>query len=227
MYNNNMKGLIETANREGFAIPAFNYSDIWELLAIVEAARDRKAPVYIASNSLVVNTLGIDYCGALGKVAYKESHGYVLNHLDHAMEVDLCRKAIDSGYMSVMIDGSLKELMENIAMVKEVVRYAHDKGVIVEAEIGKIRGSNEEGTYTGNEYLGSVEEAVAMVSATNVDSLAVGIGNAHGFYKQPPHIHIDLLRDVHHAVSVPLVLHGSTGIPYETVRACIKMGLPR
>lgn len=219
--------ILQDAAREGYAIPAFNYSDIWEYEAILQAAAAERAAVYTASNMKVVETLGVSYLGALGAKAYEESGGRILNHLDHSTSVDLCRQAVDAGYHSVMIDASMCPLEENIEKTAAVVEYAHKHGVVVEAEIGRILGRNAEGTYQGEDYLVQVEDAVALASQTGVDSLAVGIGTAHGFYKQKPNINIERLKEVHAALDIPLVLHGGTGVPYETVWECIQNGMAK
>jgi ketose-bisphosphate aldolase len=223
-FNNAM---VTLADRQGYAVPAFNYSDIWELEAITEAAREERAVVYLASNMHVVDALGITYCGAMGKVAYEESEAHVLNHLDHSTDTDHCLKAVDNGYMSVMIDASACSLEENIRQTKIVVDYAHARGVVVEAEIGRIGGNNIESTYRGKDFLAEVKDAVALAESTGVDSLAVGIGNAHGFYAAKPEINVQRLKEINEVVSVPLVLHGGTGIPFETVQACIEHGIAK
>lgn len=224
LYNNH---ILNSADKDGFAVPAFNYSDIWELLAITEAAAEEKAPVYVATNMRVVETIGLKYLGAIGRTAYDLSGGHVINHLDHSSSVDLCKRAVDCGYMSVMIDASMCSLEENIRKTREVVEYAHQYGVVVEAEIGRILGRNVEGTYLGDDYLVCVEDAVRISAETGVDSLAVGIGTAHGFYAKEPHINIQRLQEVDKAVSIPLVLHGGTGVPSKTVQACISNGIAK
>lgn len=210
---NSINHVLQTADREGYAVPAFNYSDIWELEGIVEAAAEERATVYIASNMRVAETVGLPYLGAMGRTAYEQTGGHIINHLDHSSSVELCKQAVDCGYMSVMIDASMCPLEENIAKTREVVEYAHKYGVVVEAEIGRILGRNVEGTYEGDEYLVQVADAVRMAEETGVDSLAVGIGTAHGFYKEAPRINIQRLVEVNAAVAIPLVLHGGTGVP--------------
>lgn len=223
-YNNRA---IYLADSQEFAIPAFNYSDIWEMEAIVEAAAEERATVYIATNMRVAETLGLPYLGTMGRTAYDLTGGHIINHLDHSNSVDLCKQAIDCGYMSVMIDASMCSLEENIQKTREVVAYAHKYGVLVEAEIGHILGRNVEGTYTGNDYLVQVADAVRLAEETNVDSLAIGIGTAHGFYREEPKINIQRLIEVNNAVSIPLVLHGCTGVPAKTIQACIQNGMAK
>ncbi len=223
-YNNH---ILRSADQSGFAVPAFNYSDIWEMLSIAEAAIEEKAPVFIATNMRVAETIGLNYLGTMGRTAYDLSGGHIINHLDHSSSVDLCKQAVDCGYMSVMIDASMCSLEENIQKTREVVEYAHRYGVVVEAEIGRILGRNVEGTYLGEDYLVRVEDAVRIAEETGVDSLAVGIGTAHGFYKKEPNVNLQRLKEVDAAVSIPLVLHGGTGVPAETVRSCIQNGIAK
>lgn len=225
MKNQNLKELLKKADKGGYAIPSFNYSDIWDFLAIVEAAEEEEAPIMIASNPLVVTEIGVELCGAFGKAAMEKAKIPLIHHLDHSFKVEMCKAAIDHGYPSVMIDASKYSLEENIKMIKEVVEYAHPKGVHVEAELGKIKGKGIEGDFTGGDFLINVDEAVNLVKGTGVDSLAVGIGTAHGFYEGKPEINFKRLAEVNEAIDVPLVLHGGTGIPEEDIRKAIKNGI--
>lgn len=220
------KFMLQWAKENGFAIPAFNYSDIWELLAIIDAAKKAKSPVYIASNMRVVDAMGIEVTGAVGRQFQEASNNMICNHLDHSTDVDLCLKAIDNHYGSVMYDGSLLDLKENVSNTTRVVKYAHARGVFVEAEVGKIRGNNVEGVYVGQNYLATKEEALAMQEA-GIDSLAIGIGNAHGFYKETPVLNLERLHEINKAVDIPLVLHGGTGIPSEQVTEAIRLGIAK
>lgn len=215
------------ADAKGYAIPAFNCSDCWEMQAVAEAAAEKRAVVYLATNMRVAQSVGLDYLYAMAEVARQKSGGHVILHLDHSNSVDLCKAAVDSGYQSVMIDASMCSLEENIRQTREVVEYAHRRGAIVEAEIGRILGRGVEGTYEGDDYLVHPADAVALAESTGVDSLAVGIGTAHGFYNSKPHIDLERLRQVNRLVSIPLVLHGGTGVPFEVVKECIKEGMAK
>ena len=221
----NLKELLKYADEEKFAIPAFNYSDIWEMEAIIEAAEEEHAPVIIATNAQVAAAHGIPYLGAQGIAAMKLAKVPVVNHLDHCFETDLCKLAIDSGYASVMIDKSHLDLEENIADSKEIVEYAKATNTCVEGEIGRIMGKSIEGTYEGDDFLVDVPSAVKIASEAGLDSLAIGIGNAHGFYKGVPKLNFTRLGEVNDATDIPLVLHGGTGIPCEDLQKAIKMGL--
>lgn len=225
MQKQTLKELLKKADMGGYAIPSFNYSDIWDFLAIIEAAEEEEAPIMIASNPLVVAGIGVELCGAFGKAAMDKAKIPLIHHLDHSFKVEMCLDAIDNNYPSVMIDASKYSLEENIEMVKKVVEYARPKGVHVEAELGKIKGKGIEGDFLGGDFLINVEEAVTLVKETGVDSLAVGIGTAHGFYEGKPEINFKRLAEVNDAVNIPLVLHGGTGIPEEDIRKAIKNGI--
>lgn len=225
MNGHTLHELLMKADEGGYAIPSFNYSDIWDFLAIVEAAEEENAPVMIASNPLVVTDISVEICGAIGRAAMEKAKTPLVHHLDHSFSVDMCKAAIDNGYPSVMIDASKYDLDENIAKVKEVVDYAHARNVHVEGEIGKIKGKGIEGDFKGGDFLVQVSDAVELVKATGVDSLAVGIGTAHGFYQGKPEINFERLKEVNKAVDIPLVLHGGTGIPEQDVKLAIKNGI--
>jgi ketose-bisphosphate aldolase len=217
--------ILSAANAGGFAVPAFNYSDIWDFQAIVEAAEELNAPIFISSTLQVVSDFGIEMCGAIGKAGMDKATIPLIHHLDHSNSVDICKAAIGNHYPSVMIDASSKPLAENIAMVRQVVEYAHPRGVFVEGEVGRIKGMGVEGMYSGEDFLARVEDVERFVAESGVDSLAAGVGTAHGFYKGKPEIHFDRLAEIHAAVKVPLVLHGGTGIPEEDVRHAIRNGI--
>ncbi len=215
------------AQANGYAVPAFNYSDIWDMRAIIDAAEAEQAPILFSSIPKVVNAIGVGMCAAMGAAAMAAARVPVVHHLDHSASLDLCKAAIDAGYPSVMIDASMHPLAENIRIVKQVVDYARPRGVAVEAEIGRIPASKDEGTPGGEQALVDPEEAARLVEACSVDSLAVGIGTAHGFYKGKPHIDFERLARVHELTPVPLVLHGGTGIPEEDVRRAIRNGIAK
>jgi len=225
MNGSRLREIIRAADKGGYAIPSFNYSDVWDFLAIVEAAEELRAPVMVASNPLVAETISVDICGAIGVAAMKKASVPLFHHLDHSFTVDMCKAAADCGYPSVMIDASKYDLERNIRDVRSVVEYARPRDVHVEAEIGKIKGKGIEGDFKGGDFLVEVEDAVALTEATGVDSLAVGIGTAHGFYEGTPEINFRRLAEVNEAVKAPLVLHGGTGIPEDMIRRAIKNGI--
>ncbi|MDC7228415.1 MAG: class II fructose-bisphosphate aldolase [Spirochaetales bacterium] len=220
-----LRDMLAKADREGYAVPSFNYSCAWDFLAIIEAAEEEKAPVMVASHALVFNMITPEINAAMGAAAMAKANIPLIHHLDHSDEVAICNKAIDLGYPSVMIDASALSLEDNISAVKEVVEHAKSNKVCVEAEIGKIKGRGYEGGYGGDDFLAQVDDAVRLVEDTGVDTLAVGIGTAHGFYEGKPEIHFDRLEEINAAVDVPLVLHGGSGIPEADIRQAIKGGI--
>lgn len=220
-----LRKMLKDADEGGYAVPMFNYTDLWDQLAVIEAAEELHAPIMFASIPKTVNELSPEVLGAIGVQQMKKSGIPIIHHLDHSDTVELCMAAMDNGYPSVMIDASKEELETNIAMVKQVVEYARPLGVHVEGEIGRIKGRDYEGTYQGDDFLVQVKDAVELVERTGVDSLAIGIGTAHGFYEGKPEINFKRLAEVNEAVSIPLVLHGGTGIPEEDVKRAIKNGI--
>lgn len=221
----NLRDMLKKADQGGYAVLAFNYSDIWDFLAITEAAEEEGAPIMISSHQMVVEEIGVELTGAWGHAAMKKAKTPLIHHLDHSNSVDICKAAIDNHYPSVMIDASACSLEENINQTKQVVDYAKKTGACVEAEIGRIKGRGYEGGFAGDDFLVRVEDAKALIEATGVDTLAIGIGTAHGFYEGKPEINFQRLEEVNNAVDIPLVLHGGTGIPEEDVKRAISLGI--
>jgi ketose-bisphosphate aldolases len=223
----NLRYWLQDADQNGYAIPAFNFNDCWDLMAIVRAAEQERSPIMVSSVGYVVDSLGLENCAALGKVAMKQASVPIFLHLDHQTSVDVCKRAIDLGYPSVMIDASSKSLEENIQTIREVVDYAHPHGTVVEGEIGRIRGKDDEGVYLGDDFLVQTADAVALAQESGVDTLAIGIGTQHGFYKGEPHINMERLSDVNASIKTPLVLHGGTGIGEDIIHEAISRGINR
>ncbi|MCL1909627.1 MAG: class II fructose-bisphosphate aldolase [Kiritimatiellaeota bacterium] len=225
MTGQQLKAALKAADGGGYAVPSFNYSDIWDFLAIVEAAEEENAPIMIACNPLVAKAISVELCGAFGAAAMAKAKTPLWHHLDHSFTAELCKAAVDNGYPSVMIDASKHDLATNIAMVSDVVAYCHARGTHVEGEIGKIKGKGIEGDFAGGDFLVQVADAVELVAKTGVDSLAVGIGTAHGFYEGKPEINFARLKEINDAIDTPLVLHGGTGIPADDIQKAIKNGI--
>lgn len=215
------------ADKSGYAVPAFNFNDIWDATAIIKAAEQEHAPVLLMAVPRVMEGIGLKIGAAMVNEAARDASVPVFLHLDHCTDVLYCKACVDTGFPSVMIDASSKSLKENIRSVKEVCEYAHKRGSCVEAELGRIFSNNEEGFYEGEDYLVQVEDAVTLVRETHVDYLAVGIGTAHGFYKGKPNIHFKRLREINEAINIPLVLHGGTGIPVEDLYKAIVNGIDK
>lgn len=221
----NLKEMLRDADLRHYAVPAFNFSDCWELKAILEAAAELRAPVICASNMQTVEAHTPELLGMIAKHYIALADTPVVFHLDHSKDVSVCFKLIEYGYPSVMYDGSSIAFEENIKNTRTVADFAAKYGVCVEAEIGRIKGQNEESTYDGSGYLGNAEDAKRLVEGGRCDSLAVGIGNAHGFYCEAPKLHFDRLSEINQRIDTPLVLHGGTGIPSADIQRAIKNGI--
>ena len=223
-----LRTLLVEYRAQGKAIPAFNYSDMWDLKAIIGAVSRHNIPVMVSSNPLVARCLGLDLCQSLVESIRAKADFPVFHHLDHSTDVDLCLDAIEAGYDSIMIDGSALSLDENIEMVAQVIQGARKENILVEAEIGRIQGQGVESSVSDDEeYLAEVEDVVNLAENTGVDTIAVGIGTAHGFYQGAPKIHFNRLEEIADAVAVPLVLHGGTGIPDDDIRNAIRLGISK
>lgn len=204
----------------GYAIPHINHSDYGDLIAIAEAGREAQTPIIAAGTMMTTSAMGFDKISAIAHILASEGETPFILHCDHCPDPVLCKQAVDAGYNSVMIDASDKPLDENIAIVKDVVEYAHACGVFVEAEVGHVAHGD------GASWDANVDEAVKLIEATGADALAVAIGSEHGFYKKPPKLNYDLLKQVSQALpSVPLVLHGGSGIPADDVRRAVRDGI--
>lgn len=207
-------------------LPAFNVNDSYDLKAVVEAAAEMDTHVMVMTYPPVAELNTPEVFRSLVDGFKKLSKNNIYLHLDHSTSVEQCKHAIDAGYDSVMIDGSQVSLEENIKMTKEVVDYAKPKGVVVEAEIGKIMGRGVE-VKSDNDFLADVGEVTKLYEITDVDLMAVGIGTAHGFTPTEPKIHFDRLAEIAEAIPAPLVLHGGTGIPDLDIQKSITMGMSK
>lgn len=207
-------------------LASFNVNDNYDLKAVVESANEMKTNIMVMTYPPVAELNTPEVFRSLVDGFQKVSESKIYLHLDHSTTVDLCKRAIDSGYDSVMIDGSQFSLQENIVMTKAVIDYAHSAGVVVEAEIGKIMGRGVE-VKSDDDFLASVSDVKKLYEATGVDILAVGIGTAHGFTPTEPKIHFDRLAEIAEAIPAPLVLHGGTGIPDKDIQKAITMGMSK
>ena len=222
----NTKKMLEKALAEGYAIPAFNVCNMESAQAVAEVAAEKNVPVIISVSEGAGKYAGYDYIRAIVETASKKSSNDIALHLDHGKTFDACKAAIDAGFTSVMIDGSHLSYEENIAVTKEVVDYAHARNVTVEAELGKIIGT-EDMVHSDTESFTDPDEAKDFVTRTGVDSLAISIGTAHGVNKsiKTPVIQYGVIENVHKALpTLPLVAHGSSTVPAKWVEEIIKYG---
>lgn len=217
------------AQREGYAVPAFNFHNLETIKVIVEAAAEMKSPVILAGTPGTFDNGGREYLQAIIETAakkYKEIP--IAIHLDHHETFESIKESIDLGTKSVMIDASHFPFEENIALVKKVVEYAHRWDVTVEAELGRLGGQEDDLVVDEKDsFFTNPDAAVEYVNRTGIDSLAVAIGTAHGLYKSEPKLDFERLTEIREKVSIPLVLHGASGVPSEDVRKCIDLGITK
>ncbi len=225
----NSKELFAKAMKGGYAIPAYNFNNMEQLQAIIQACTETQSPVI-----LQVSKGARDYANqtllrymAQGAVEYAKEIGGgkaipIVLHLDHGPDFETCKSCIDSGFSSVMIDGSHLSFDENVAATKKVVEYAHAHGVTVEGELGVLAGVEDEVSSEHHTYT-QPEEVEAFVKRTGVDSLAIAIGTSHGAFKfkpgENPKIRLDILAEIEKRIpGFPIVLHGSSSVPQDLVK---------
>lgn len=219
------KEILLDAQRDRYAVGAFNVENMEMVMAVLAAAEETRSPVIMQTTPGTVRYAGLDYYFANIRVAAERSSVPVVCHLDHGNSFALAMAAFRIGYTSIMIDGSKLPLEENIALTKSVADACHGGNVPVEGELGRVGGKEddlaggEDGPYT------DPEEAREFVERTGADSLAVGIGTAHGVYEGTPRLDMGVLSKIRARVDVPLVLHGTSGVPDEQVRECIRRGV--
>lgn len=219
------KQLLLDAQKGGYAVGAFNVENMEMVQAVVEAAEELKSPVIMQTTPSTVKYADLAYFYANVKTAAEKATVPVVMHLDHGNSFELAMQALRVGYTSIMIDGSHESFEDNIAVSKAVADACHPSGVPVEAELGKVGGKEDDLDGGDDNPYTDPEEAKIFVEKTGVDSLAVGIGTAHGVYKGEPKLQFDILSQIREVVDIPLVLHGTSGVPDEAVRECIKRGI--
>ncbi|MDD2619213.1 MAG: class II fructose-1,6-bisphosphate aldolase [Syntrophomonadaceae bacterium] len=218
--------MLYKAQKEGYAVGAFNANNMEIIQAIIAAAQLENSPVIMQASQGAISYAGLDFITGMVKIAAEASKVPVALHLDHGTDFDQVVKCIRSGFSSVMYDGSKLPLDENIAMTNKVLEIARPIGVSVEAELGKIGGteddihvSEKEARYT------DPEEARYFVAKTGIESLAIAIGTAHGQYKGEPELDFERLAKIKSLIDIPIVLHGSSGVPDEAVKRAIQLGI--
>nr|WP_317403021.1 class II fructose-bisphosphate aldolase [uncultured Helicobacter sp.] len=209
--------ILNKAHKEGYGVGAFNFVNFEMLNAIFMAANEAKSPIIVQASEGAIKYMGIDMAVGLVKIlSSRYPHIPVALHLDHGTSFESCKKAVDAGFTSVMIDASHHPFKENLEMTKEVVQYAHSKGVSVEAELGRLMGIEDNISVDEKDaVLINPDEAEEFVKATKVDYLAPAIGTSHGAFKfkGEPKLDFDRLQEVKTRTNIPLVLHGASAIP--------------
>ncbi len=223
------KEMFKKSMDEGFAIGAFNINNMEIIQGIVEAAHEAKSPVILQASSGAIKYAGIEYIMKMVEAAiivYPEVP--IALHLDHGADFDICKKCIDAGFTSVMIDGSKYDFEENVRITKEVVDYAHSKGVVVEAELGKLAGIEDDVNVADKDAMYTdPEQALEFVRRTGCDSLAIAIGTSHGAYKfkGDAKLRFDILKEIKERIpETPIVLHGASSVIPELVSMCNTYG---
>lgn len=220
-----MKDMLVKAQEEGYGVGNFDVFNLELLQGVMQAQKSLNAPIILAYGPPFEKFSPMRHFTKLMRSYAEETDLPVVIHLDHANTMEQIKAAVEAGFNSIMIDASALSFEENIAATKEVVHYCHPFGISVEAELGHV---GDEGIYDLTNY-GFTDPALAaeFVERTQIDALAVAIGNAHGVYSSKPKINYDILKAVREAVSVPLVLHGASGIPDEDISLCTKMGITK
>lgn len=215
------------AQKEKYAVPAFNIHNLETLQVVAETAMELKSPVIIAGTpSTIENYVGADYIKAIAEVASNKYNIPIAIHLDHFEDVEAIKRDIDLGFRSCMIDASKYDFEKNIEIVKSVVDYAHRFDTVVEAELGKLGGREDDLIVDEKDTMyTNPDDAEEFVRRTNVDSLAVAIGTAHGLYKGEPKLDFERLKEIRERVNVPLVLHGASDVPDDLVKEAISLGI--
>lgn len=222
------KELLEHAQQNKYAVGAFNVNNMEIVQAIIEAAEETQSPVILQASQGGLKYAGVEYIAGLGKIAAQNASVPVAIHLDHGTDFTQIMQCIRHGFTSVMIDASKHPLEENIALTKKVIEVAHAVGVSVEAELGKIGGTEDDITVSDRDAtFTDPEEAKRFVEETGVDSLAIAIGTAHGPYKGEPKLDFDRLETIRKTIDTCIVLHGSSGVPEEALRKAISMGVSK
>ena len=222
------KDMFEKSMKEHFAIGAFNVNNMEIIQGIVDAAAEQNSPVILQASSSAIKYARVPYLKKMIEAALEEHDIPVVLHLDHGPDFETCKMCIDNGFTSVMIDGSKYDFEENVALTKKVVDYAHSHGVVVEAELGKLAGIEDDVNVAASDAMyTNPEQAKEFVERTGCDSLAIAIGTSHGAYKfkGEAKLRFDILAKVKELIpNTPIVLHGASTVIPEFVEQCNKYG---
>lgn len=219
-----VKELLCKAQKNGYAVPAFNVENMETIQGVILAAEELNCPVILQTTPSSVKYAGLDFFAACVKTVIRNAKVPIALHLDHGSSYELAARAMKEGYSSVMIDGSQLSFEDNVLLTSRVSQLGKVLGVTVEAELGSV-GGKEDNTISESIMLTNAAEAAEFAEKTKADSLAVAIGTAHGFYKGEPKLDIKRLKEIRKAVDIPLVLHGTSGVPDEIVKECIHNGI--
>jgi fructose-bisphosphate aldolase class II len=220
--------LLSRAKQSGYAVGAFNTNNLEITLSIVEAASAERSPVILADSPGAMKYAGVAYLAAIARIACEEVDVPVSLHLDHGLSLEDVQATLDNGFSSVMIDGSKLPFEENVEITQKVVGLARARGVSIEAELGRLVGTEDEVSISEREAsMTDPDQAAEFVERTGIDALAVSIGNAHGWYKGEPQLDFERLRRIRERVPIPLVLHGASGIPDQMIHEACAIGVDK
>ncbi|MCR3922040.1 MAG: class II fructose-1,6-bisphosphate aldolase [Firmicutes bacterium] len=223
-----LREVMAEAERGQYAVGAFNTNNMEIVQAIVEAAEEERAPVILQASQGALTYAGIRYITAMVRAAVETSTVPIVLHLDHGTSFEQTMLCLKYGFTSVMFDGSKYSLPENIALTRKVADVAHAMGASIEGELGKIGGTEDDITVDERDALFTdPNEAEQFVLESTVDALAVAIGTAHGPYKGVPVLDFERLAEINRRVMTPLVLHGASGVPSESIRKAIEIGVQK
>lgn len=223
------KEMFEKSMKEHYAIGAFNVNNMEIIQGIIDAAKEENSPVILQASSSAIKYARVNYLMKMVEAACEEAPNIpIALHLDHGPDFETCKMCIDAGFTSVMIDGSKYDFEENIAITKKVVDYAHAHGVVVEAELGKLAGVEDDVNVADSDAMYTdPEQAKEFVERTGCDSLAIAIGTSHGAYKfkGEAKLRFDILKKIKDLIpNTPIVLHGASTVIPELVEMCNKYG---
>lgn len=220
-----LKELIAEAASEHRAVGAFSVGNMEMIIGAIKAAEELHTPIILQIAQSRLKHSPLNMIGPMMISAAKSAKIPVAVHLDHGLTLDTIEQALNLNFTSVMFDGSKYDVRKNLELTKKVVDLATQKGAGVEAELGVIGG--DEGNGMGQTLYTDPDTAYWFSESVDIDALAVAIGNAHGHYKSTPKLRLDILKEIHQAVKIPLVLHGGSGISPSDFRACINAGVSK
>jgi len=225
----NTAQMLQQAHQAGYAVGHFNINNLETIQAILAGAQAKRSPVILGVSKSALKYAGLENLTHLVQDMSAHLDIPIALHLDHGPSIELACQCIDAGFTSVMIDASSLPYADNVAATRAVIAYARPRGVCVEAEIGALAGTEDNVSVTeADARYTKLEEAVSFVTDTEVDSLAIAIGTAHGVYHGEPKLDFDRLAAIHRALPhTPLVLHGSSGVPADSLRQAIAHGIAK
>ncbi|EIV99303.1 class II fructose-bisphosphate aldolase [Thermoanaerobacter siderophilus] len=221
-----MNDLLIAARKNKYAIGGFNFNFYDDALGIVLGAYELSSPVFLMASEGTVKFLGVKKIVNYVKQLKEDFNIPIVLHLDHGKNIEIIKECINDGFDSIMYDGSLLDFENNIKNTRMIAELCHDRGIPLEGELGRISGI-EENVRNIDDALTNPDSVVEFIERSKVDSLAIAIGNAHGLYKGKPKLDFERLSKINDISSVPLVLHGGTGIPLEDIKKAIKLGISK